>query len=109
LAIAANTIGQAGTLLRLAQVTPIPNIDTLVVVQRDNTFFPGATTVNLQVGGEIPVFNRNRGNIIAAQAQLHRAEQTVDQVRNDLTGALADAFARYDYNNTTQQGAGKRR
>lgn len=96
LAIAANSIGQAGYLLRLAEVTPLPNIDTYLAVQHDFTFNPGTTTYNLQVGGQIPVFNRNRGNIISAQAQLYRAEQTVEQVRNDLIGNLADAFARYE-------------
>lgn len=93
---AANSVGQAGVLLRSAQVAPIPNIDTYLAVQRDYTFQPGTTTINLQVGTELPVFNRNRGNIISAQAQLFRAEQTVNQVRNDLTAALADAFARYE-------------
>ena len=96
LQIASNTIGQNGTLLRLARVTPIPNIQTYVAVQHDDTFNPGTTTYNLAVGGELPVFNRNHGNILSARAQVYRAEQTVDQVRNDLTRDLADAYARYD-------------
>ncbi len=96
LAIAANSVGQARLLLRLAQVTPVPNVDAYVAVQHDYTFDPGTTTYNLQFGGDFPVLNRNRGNIISAQAQVYRAEQTIAQVRNDLTRGLADAFARYD-------------
>jgi outer membrane protein TolC len=96
LAIASNAIGRARILLRLAQVTPVPDVNTYVAVQHDYTFDPGTTTYNLQLGGQLPVFNRNRGNIISAQAQRYRAEQTVAQVRNDLIRSLADAFARYD-------------
>jgi cobalt-zinc-cadmium efflux system outer membrane protein len=93
-----NKVIQAQRLLQLARVTPRPNIDTYLAVQRDYTFDPGATTVNVQVGGPIPVFNRNTGNIISAQAKLYEAEQQVLQVENDLTSQLADAYGRYESN-----------
>ena len=94
-AIAQNNIGKAKYLLQLARVTPIPNVDTGVVVHHDSTFDPGTTTYNLQLGCEIPVFNRNQGNIIAAQAELYRSEQALADARNRLVGQLAEAFARY--------------
>jgi cobalt-zinc-cadmium efflux system outer membrane protein len=100
LSTAANKVRQARTLLRLAQVKPIPNVDVTVAVQHDYTFIPGTTTYNLQVGGQLPVFDRNCGNIVSAQAQCYRAEQTVSQVRNELTRSLADAFARYQASRT---------
>jgi len=50
----------------------------------------------LTLGGEVPVFNQNRGNIVTAQANLYRGEQSVQQVGNDLTGQLGEAFARYE-------------
>ena len=93
LAKSRNDVLQAQYQLQLARVTPIPDLETYVAVQHDYTFTPGTTTYNLQLGGEMPVFNRNRGNIISAQAQVFRAEQTVLRVRNDLTGQLAEVFA----------------
>lgn len=95
LGIAQNDIEQSRLLLQLARVTPLPNLDVTTVVQRDYTFEPGTYTYNLLLGGELPVFDRNQGNIVAAQAALFRAEQTVPQVRNELTAKLAAAFARY--------------
>lgn len=98
LGVARNNVAQADYLLRLAQVTPVPDVDVGFVLQRDFTFSPGTTTYNLTLGGEVPVFNRNRGNIVTAQAARYRAEQAVAQVRNDLTGKMGEAFARYETN-----------
>ena len=42
-----------------------------------------------------PVFNRNQGNIAAAQADLDRAHQEVQRVEFDLRRRLAAAFAEY--------------
>lgn len=98
LGVAQNNIAQAQTLLRLAQVTPIPDVNVGFVLQRDYTFTPGSLTYNLTLGGQLPVFNRNRGNIIAAQANLYSAEQALVRTGNDLTGQLGEAFARYEAN-----------
>lgn len=43
----------------------------------------------------IPVWNRNQGNIMAAQAQLAEAIQEVGRVENDLVERLATAFRDY--------------
>ena len=43
----------------------------------------------------MPVFNRNQGNIAAAQAELGRANLEVGRVRNDLTNRLWTAFGQY--------------
>jgi cobalt-zinc-cadmium efflux system outer membrane protein len=98
LVIARNSVVQAQRQLELARITPLPNIDTYVAVQRDYTFSPGAATVNVQVGAPIPVFNRNTGNIIAAQADLYKAEQSIPQTENRLLAQLADAYSRYESN-----------
>ncbi len=96
LGVAENNVVQAQLLLRLAKVTPVPDVDLNFVLQRDYTFSPGTTTYNLNLGGEIPVFNQNRGNIVTAHAELYRANQAIAQVRNDLSGQLGEAFARYE-------------
>ena len=98
LAKSRNNIVQARRLLQLARVTPRPNIDTYVAIQRDYTFSPGALTYNLQVEAPIPVFNRNTGNIISTQAKLYEAQQAISQVENNLTSQLADAYSRYESN-----------
>ncbi len=84
--------------LRLAQVTPIPDIDVRVLVQKDYTGDPHNVMTSIQVGGPIPVWNCNKGNILQAQAQLVRATEEEHRVRDDLARQLADAFERYNYN-----------
>src|SRR5206468_9420380 len=51
--------------------------------------------VGVQVGVALPLWDRNQGNILAARAQLARAEQEVPRVRNDLSQQLAAAYERY--------------
>ena len=84
--------------LRLAQVTPVPDIEVRVVVQKDYTGDPHNVMTGVQVGGPIPVWDRNRGNILQAEAQLARATEEEHRVRDDLARELADAFERYNYN-----------
>jgi cobalt-zinc-cadmium efflux system outer membrane protein len=48
-----------------------------------------------QVSVPLPVWNRNQGNIRAAQAELGRAIQEVSRVQNELTGRLWTAYGHY--------------
>jgi cobalt-zinc-cadmium efflux system outer membrane protein len=50
------------------------------------------------LGGPIPLYDRNRGNIIQAQGALMRAIEEPHRVRDDLTSRLAAAFEQYDNN-----------
>jgi cobalt-zinc-cadmium efflux system outer membrane protein len=100
LAMAECDVQRADYLLKLARVTPVPDVDVNFVLQHDFTFPEGATTYNLQLGGAVPVFDRNRGSIIAAQAEVYRSQQEVLQTRNRLTAELASAFARYQSSRT---------
>jgi cobalt-zinc-cadmium efflux system outer membrane protein len=84
--------------LRLAQVTPAPDIGVRVLVQKDYTTEPHNVMTSVQVGGPIPLWNQNRGGIIQAEAQLVRATEEERRVRDDLARQLADAFERYDFN-----------
>ncbi|MBM3999697.1 MAG: TolC family protein [Planctomycetes bacterium] len=93
-----NQVAKAEVLLRLAEVTPFPNLTVTTAIQRDYTFVPGTTSYNLQVGGDVPVFDRNQGNIVTARGNLYQAEQSVDRARNALLGDLAEAFSRYEAN-----------
>ncbi len=84
--------------LRLAQVAPFPDIDVRVLVQKDYTAEPHNVMTSVQVGGPIPVWNRNQGNIMQAEAQLERATEEERRVRIDLSRRLAEAFERYSLN-----------
>jgi cobalt-zinc-cadmium efflux system outer membrane protein len=84
--------------LRLAQVEPYPDIGVRVLVQKDYTGDPHNVMTSIQVGGPIPVWNRNEGNILQAEGQLRRAEEEEHRVRDDLARQLADAFERYQLN-----------
>jgi cobalt-zinc-cadmium efflux system outer membrane protein len=85
--------------LRLAEITPIPDVYAYITVQKDFTT-PGLphASYNTQFGVPVPVFDRNRGNILTAQAFLVRATQEVPRVQNDLRSRLADAFERFETN-----------
>lgn len=104
LVAAQNAVAKARYQLRLARIIPrVPNLDTSTVIEHDFTTPPFGTTINLQIGAPIPVFDTNRGNIIAAEAALVRAGSEYDRTRNELLASLADIFARYQTAATTFQ------
>jgi cobalt-zinc-cadmium efflux system outer membrane protein len=49
------------------------------------------------------LFNRNQGNIQAAQALIGESIQQVEQTRNDLAAQVADAYANYAASRTQAQ------
>jgi cobalt-zinc-cadmium efflux system outer membrane protein len=95
---AQNTLQRARYQLRLAEVTPRPDIDLRAAVQKDLTDEPALVQVNVGVGIQVPLWDRNQGNILQAQGQLLRATEETQRVRNDLTARLAEAFERYQNN-----------
>jgi len=84
--------------LRLAQLTPIPDVSLYFAVEKDFTDTPQLGQANLQIGVPVPIYDNNKGNIIQAQGQLVRAEEQGHQARNSLTSQLSEAFNRYQYN-----------
>lgn len=79
--------------LKRAQVEPIPNftVGAGYVQQSQNK----SNDWTLQVSIPVPVWNRNQGNIQSAHAEVGRAIQEVDRVKNDLINKLAAAFGDY--------------
>jgi outer membrane protein, heavy metal efflux system len=80
--------------LRRAQVQPIPNVTIEAGTQYD--YSTRDTIVGVGLSLPLPLHNRNQGNIIAAEAELVRANREVDRVRFALTDRFASAFARYE-------------
>ncbi len=86
-------IVRAQLLLERAKVEPIPNVNVQAgyVYQgqnRSNDFMVGASL-------PVPIWNRNQGNIAAAQAQLGEAIQQVGRTENELVERLAQSFELY--------------
>ena len=84
--------------LELQRVTPIPDVNVGLVVQKDYTTPPFNIDYNVRVGLPIPVWDRNQGNIKDAQGRLERSLEEPHRVRNDLTARLAEAYERYASN-----------
>lgn len=84
--------------LRLAQITPVPDVSFHVAIEKDFSAPPFATTHTIQMGVPVPLWDRNKGNIIQAQGALLRATEQAHQVRDDLTNRLATAYEQYDDN-----------
>jgi cobalt-zinc-cadmium efflux system outer membrane protein len=98
---AQNDILRAQLNLRLARITPIPDIDVQLKLQKDYTAPPHLWATSIQATVPIPVFDRNQGNILQAEAQLASAEEEPHKARDDLYSRLADAFGRYETNRAT--------
>jgi cobalt-zinc-cadmium efflux system outer membrane protein len=95
---AGNGINKARYNLKLAQVTPIPDITVHVATVKESTLPPFTWYTAVQVGGPIPIWDQNKGNIIAAQAALERALEEPHRVETTLTNNFANAYTNYKNN-----------
>lgn len=93
---AANTITQAQYQLELQRITPIPDVDVRVMVQKDRTGLPFQASPSVAVSVPVPVWDKNQGGILEGQARLIRAKEGVHRARTELTNNLAEAFERYE-------------
>jgi RNA polymerase sigma factor (sigma-70 family) len=85
--VAQNRVQRAREDLRAAAGAAAPDGDVYGVVKDRQP----------EAGGvPLPVWSRDQGKLVAAQAALTRATEEVHRVRADLTARLADAFARYE-------------
>lgn len=86
-------ITRAQLALRRAQVEPIPNVSVGAGYVRQNQNRSDDWVVGVSL--PVPVFNRNQGNIRAAEAELGRATEEVRRVQFNLINRLAAAFGDY--------------
>jgi cobalt-zinc-cadmium efflux system outer membrane protein len=93
-----NGIEKARYNLKLAQVTPIPDVDVHVTVTKESTLPPFTWVTGVQLAVPIPVWDQNKGPIIAAQAALVRALEEPHRVETNLTNNFANAYANYKNN-----------
>lgn len=93
LAAAAAQVQAAQWVTQRARVEWVPNVGVQAIVQHDNA--SGDDIAGLQVALPLPLFNRNQGNIVAADARLVAAQRNVERVRLSLQRRLAEVFRRY--------------
>jgi outer membrane protein TolC len=79
--------------LQREQVEPVPNVQ--VRVSNGYDFETRNDATSLSVGVRLPLFDKNQGNVHAAQAQVSYAQAEVGRVELSLRQRLARAYARY--------------
>jgi cobalt-zinc-cadmium efflux system outer membrane protein len=95
---AQNAIEKARYNLKLAQVTPVPDVDFNVSVLKEYSLPPKQFVHTATIGFPFPIWDRNRGGIIAAEGALGRAIEEPHRVEENLTTLLATAYAGYKQN-----------
>ena len=99
LAAAAAEVQAAQWATKRARVEWVPNVAVQATVQHGD--LTGDDFAGVQVTLPLPLFNRNQGNIVAANAELTAAHRNVERVRLGLQNRLAQVFRRYA--NASQQ------
>lgn len=71
----------------------IPNIDVAVSYRHHNVTHD--RVANLEIGIPSPIFDRNQGNIVSAEAEWIAACNEVERLKLSLQDQLANVFLRY--------------
>lgn len=95
---ARNGIEKARYNLQLARVTPVPDFDFNVSVLKEYSLPPKQFVHTATIGFPFPIWDRNRGGIIAAEGALGSALEEPHRVEEALTTTLATAFMGYKQN-----------
>jgi cobalt-zinc-cadmium efflux system outer membrane protein len=95
---ARNGVDVASFNLKLAQITPYPDIGVSAGWNKELTLSPFGSVTTVSVSVPVPVWDHNRGNIIAAEAALVRASEEPHRVELALTNSLATAYQAYKAN-----------
>jgi cobalt-zinc-cadmium efflux system outer membrane protein len=92
---ARNTLDKAKYQLKLAQVTPVPDLDINVALLKDYVVEPKAMVATATIGFPLPIWDQNKGNILAAESALVRATEESHRVEMNLTTLLATNYTNY--------------
>jgi cobalt-zinc-cadmium efflux system outer membrane protein len=87
-------IARAQWSLERAVVEPIPNINVLGGYQRQ-VDFPAQNQGLMQVMMEVPLFDRNQGNIRSARADIASSRANLRTIELDLANQTAQTIANY--------------
>ena len=78
---------------RLIAAQNIPNLT--VRISPSYNFESATPSIFVETSLPLPVFNRQQGNLLAAQAAVSRQRQLLESIKLDLTRRLANAYGRY--------------
>jgi cobalt-zinc-cadmium efflux system outer membrane protein len=92
---ARNVVDKARYNLKFAQITPYPDVNFQVTIQKEFALPPFQWVPGAQVSVALPIWDQNQGNIMATEAALMRAEEEPHRVEMNLTSTLATAYQTY--------------
>jgi cobalt-zinc-cadmium efflux system outer membrane protein len=92
---ARNTLDKSRFNLKLAQITPFPDVDFNVALLKEYALAPKQMVHTVTIGVPFPIWDRNRGNIMAAEGALVRATEEPHRVELNLTNTLATNYNNY--------------
>lgn len=89
----ATQVREAELELELQRRLVVPNLNVQTVLQRD--YVKNFNQVSTLVSAPIPLWNRNRGNILNAEGTLRLQKQEYERLRLALADQLASSFQQY--------------
>ncbi len=92
------TIKGADYSLKLARVTPFPDVEVRGDLWKEHMIQPFQNYYTISVSIPFPIWDQNKGNIRAAAAAMVRAVEQPHAVEVNLTTNLATAYATYKTN-----------
>ena len=106
--MAQQEVERAEASLVQARKAPIPDLQLTGILVQSNEPLDNPRRITgvqggAQVGVQIPIFNRNQGNIAAAKAEIESARQELARVKLQLTRSLASMFRDYEAARLTVQ------
>lgn len=72
----------------------VPNLETAAAIRYNDD--SNDTTLSLQLGVPLMIFDRNQGNLIKAHAELAGAQREVERIELVLQDRLAEVYRDYD-------------
>jgi outer membrane protein, heavy metal efflux system len=99
--LAQQSFERAEASLSQAKKAVIPNLELSANLSQDNEPLDGprkpvGLVGGVQLGVQLPIFNRNQGNIAAARDEIESARQELARRKLEITRNLAALFREYD-------------
>ena len=79
---------------RRARAEPIPDLNTQLAVQYDDG--TQDTIASVQIGAQLPLWNRNQGGICQAAAEVTAARRRLETIELKLSQKLAVTYQKYE-------------
>jgi cobalt-zinc-cadmium efflux system outer membrane protein len=93
--IARNGLDKARYTLKLAQIAPFPDVDISVALLKEYALLPKQMVHSVTIGMPFPIWDRNKGNIMAQEGAMVRATEEPHRVELNLTNTLATNYNNY--------------